>query len=68
MVNEDGTINDLNTEQLIGSRDTPIKGQSKVDKISWDEDQGILLRNDKPDIAGQYSGQINWDLQDVPDE
>lgn len=67
-VDENGLQKDMSTKQNIWSRTTAISGQSKTDDITkdWSDDEGILLRNDKPDLAGEYSGQINWSLEDVP--
>lgn len=68
-VDNSGNINDLSTKSLIGSRDTKISGQSKIDDITstWTDNSGIMLRNNKPDISGEYDGTINWDLEDVPE-
>lgn len=59
---------DLNEERMIASRATKIgTGQPKMENVAdnWDDDDGILLRNNKPDMAGEYQGTVHWTLEDV---
>jgi len=62
-------VHNLQGGSEIASQDVPIKNQDQTTNLAkdWSDDEGILLVNQKPDLSGEYQGQINWLLKDVPE-
>lgn len=69
-VDKNDNILNLSEQRMIASRTTKLgNGPTRLENIAsdWDDDEGILLQNNKPDMAGKYQGTINWTLEDVID-
>ncbi|WP_261807032.1 lectin-like domain-containing protein [Lapidilactobacillus luobeiensis] len=58
----------LSTPTIVATNTTTSGNQlTRIPQNLWQADNGILLKVHSNAIAGQYSGQITWTLQDGPE-
>lgn len=67
-LNKDGLEESLTDNPLIAQKTTSATVQDEVDDVTegWKNDDGILLKNSMPNLAGDYNGQIEWTLTEAP--
>lgn len=67
-LDKDGQEEVLTGNPIIAQRIKAATVQDEVEDITedWGEDDGILLKNSMPNLAGEYNGQIQWTLTEAP--
>lgn len=65
-IDKDDNYQSLTNTTTIANRDTAVSGQSEIENISdnWDDDDGIMIKNQKSNLSGEYQGQIEWTLSE----
>lgn len=67
-LNKDGQEEALTDDPIVAQRTKAVTIQDQVEDITedWDDDDGILLKNNMPNLSGRYSGEIQWTLTEAP--
>lgn len=65
-IDKNDNYQSLTNTPTIANRDTAVSGQNKIENISdnWDDDDGIMVKNQKSNLSGEYQGQIEWTLSE----
>lgn len=65
-IDKNDNYQSLTNTPIIANRDTAVSGQSQIENISdnWDDDDGIMIKNQKSNLSGEYQGQIEWTLSE----
>lgn len=66
-IDKDLNAKSLNDDTLIAQQDTVNSGESQNTDVTdaWSEEDGILLKNEFPNLAGDYTGKIEWTLSET---
>ncbi|WP_054642533.1 hypothetical protein [Companilactobacillus kimchii] len=66
-IDKDSNAKSLNDDTLIAQQDTVNSDESQNTDITdaWSEEDGILLKNVFPNLAGDYTGEIKWTLSET---